>query len=135
MLYGILILIILLEFNDLVRILVDPKSEFRWIYYHLAPCFVILFCLISDNAKKCLNWGPIQYLGKVSYGFYLLQNIIRTHVIYNGGLLNITRLPGYLLPYEQYITVIWLISANLIAAHFFTKFVDDPSKDIAFKIE
>ena len=112
---------------------IDPQSEFRWIYYHLAPCFVILICLTSDFAKFCLNWGPIQYLGKVSYGFYLLQNLTIENVF--DSLLYRTEFSESMLPYKETIAVICAVFVNLVAAHFFTKLVDDPSKDFTYRIE
>lgn len=82
----------------------DPLSWF--IVYGL-----FISCAVNANSLQFLNWKPFEWLGLVSYGFYLLHRPI----VYHAG-----ELLGHSLP--VFILCLVLVSAlSFMSFHFFEK--------------
>lgn len=131
-LYFVLSFIFLLEMNDPFRNLVDPNTLFRWFYYRFSHFSLILICLTSPSAQRFLMLAPIQYLGKISYGFYLLQQISIEWIFNNVTYEYVPHRDSW---WMKLIAITSSVLVNILLAHYFTKYVDDPVKDFVYRFE
>lgn len=130
--YLVLFLIISLELNDIFRKQVDPAEKHRWIYYNLAPVSLVIMALTSNHLQQILNFAPFQYLGRISYGFYLSQQIPIEFVYIN---LTYDHIPNREKWWFKRNAIIVTVAVNLFMGHIVTKFVDDPVKDFVFRFD
>ena len=46
----------------------------------LVGCIIIASALVSKSLQALLAWGPVHFLGRISFGLYLLHNTVIDHV-------------------------------------------------------
>lgn len=118
--------------NDPFRAIFDPTGYHRWFYYRFGHVSLILICLTSNVAQQILMIRPIQYLGRISYGFYLLQQIAIEWVFNN---MTYDHLPNREKWWYQLLAIFLAVATNIVMAEVFTRFIDDPIKNFVYRFE
>lgn len=84
---------------------------------------IVLFAVCSELFEKVLSIGPIQFLGKISYSFYLYHGIILIAFV------NATA------PYlSLYVQSVFVVAASIVVAVLSERYVEAPSNQLGRRL-
>ena len=96
------------------------RIPFHWSY--LVATLLVLLAVVSDKVQRIFQIRFIQWIGRISFGLYLL------HMIVIGSLSAwlYVQVPALRADAGLFALLLLTITVSLLIAHLFTKYVDEP---------
>ena len=102
--------------------LATPRQVMIW-WLNIAAFLICLCICYLPMVQHVLGWGPLQYLGKTSFAFFLLHPLILRSV---GGhsLTWFDALPGVSIDVSALLTMSITLPLALLASHYWSIYVE-----------